>query len=313
MQYSIWKAGLAAGTAAVIMSGAGAEAQSGRFELRSDNMITRFDPLAPDEEGRDALGAPFDLETGFDSNTWLRRVQPAAGRQVWRFEQQVRGRVHFDRSELDSLLLTPRIQYWNTTADNRLQFRIYGALSHLRRDGSARWTRPESEAQLRFRPSGDRRLETVARVRVNHYSFTGGAPAGLDSTRVRFGVEQFFRPHEERLEVRLSAFYETANADEKRFSFDEVRFSAEAAWRVDEKTTFAVLADYRDRNYDGVFSAAFPVRRSDERFLAQARVERAISRRITAFASGGYLDNKSNIPLRDYGGGVFQAGFRISL
>jgi hypothetical protein len=105
------------------------------------------------------VGAPFDLETGFDSNTWARWVQPLEGRQVVRFEQQVRVRTYFDRDELNSVLLTPRVQYWNTSADNRFQFRLSGAWSHLSRDGDTQWTRPEAEAQLRYRPKASASLK----------------------------------------------------------------------------------------------------------------------------------------------------------
>ena len=290
-----------------------ASAEDGRFEFRSENMIARSDPFAPDDELVGALGAPFDLETGFDSNNWGRWVQPLSGRQVVRFEQQLRVRSYFDRDELNSVLLTPRVQYWNTSADNRFQFRIYGAFSHLIRDGEAQWNRPETEAQLRWRHDGERRLETVFRVRVNAYDFQRDGLEGLDSTRVRFGVEQFFRPDPERVQLRLSAFHETADADDDAFSFEEVRVRAELTVAVDEKTTFGLRADFRDRDYDAPFSAAFPERRADERFLAEAHVERRLSERVTAFAAGGYLENASNISTRDYDGGVFRVGFRFEI
>jgi hypothetical protein len=296
-----------------VAGGSQAFAEDGRFELRSDNMIARDDPFAPDEELLSPLGAPFDLETGFDSNTWARWVQPLSGRKVVRFEQQVRVRTYFDRDELNSVLLTPRVQYWDSTADGAFQFRIYAAYSHLTRDGDTQWARPETEAQLRWRPSGDRSTETVARIRVNAYDFEDAALQGLDSTRVRYGLEQFFRNQDESLELRLSAFFETADADDSRFSFDEVRTRAELAWRPDDKTLVVAGLDFRDREYDSAFGGAFPIARADERFTGDIRVEREVSERITAFAAAGYLDNASNISLRDYGGETFQVGFRIEL
>lgn len=290
-----------------------AAAQDGRFELRSDTMIARSDPFAPDEELLTPLGAPFDLETGFDSNTWLRWVQPLEGRKVVRFEQQARVRTYFDRDELNSVLLTPRVQYWDTTADNRIQFRLSAAYSHLNRDGDTQWTRPEAEAQLRWRPAGDRSAETVARVRINAYDFEDANLSGLDSTRVRFGLEQFIRNQDESLQLRLSAFFETADADQARFSFDEVRTRAEVAWRPNDKTIVIAGLDVRDRDYDAPLGPAFPAARADQRFTGDVRVEREISGRITAFAAAGYLDNESNVALRDYGGETFQVGLRITL
>ena len=300
-------------SAAVLTVAGVAHGQDGRFELRSDNMIARSDPFAPDEELLTPLGAPFDLETGFDSNTWARWVQPLEGRQVLRFEQQVRVRSYFDRGELDSILLTPRVQYWTTTADNSFQFRIYGAYSHLTRDGDTQWTRPETEAQVRWRPGGDTARETVARVRLNAYDFDDAALNGLDSTRVRYGLEQFFRNEDRSLELRLSAFLETADADLAAFSFEETRLGAEVAWQPNDKTLVIAGLDIRDRDYDAPLGGAFPDRRADERFTVNLRVEREVAARITAFAAAGYLDNASNISLRDYGGETFQVGFRIEI
>jgi hypothetical protein len=299
--------------AALAATGAGAAlADEGRFELRSDNMIARSDPFAPDEQLIVGVGAPFDLETGFDSNTWARWVQPLEGRQVVRFEQQVRVRTYFDRDELNSILLAPRVQYWNTSADNRFQFRLSGAWSHLSRDGDAQWSRPEAEAQLRYRHKGQRRLETVARVRVNAYDYEDAALQGLDSNRVRYGLEQFFRSEDERLQLRLSAFFETADADEDRFSFDETRLGAEVAWRPDDKTLIVAGLEFRDRDYEAPFAPLIASPRADQRFTAELQVEREVSERLTAVAAAGHLDNSSNVALRDYGGGTFKAGFRLS-
>lgn len=297
--------------AALAAAGGAAQAQDGRFELRSENMIARADPYAPDEELLTPFGAPFDLETGFDSNSWARWVQPLDGRKVLRFEQQVRVQTYFDRDELNSLLLTPRVQYWDTTGDNQFQFRIHAAYSHLTRDGDTQWTRPQTEIQLRWRAGGERTAETVARVRLNAYDFEDAALQGLDSTRVRYGLEQFFRTGDRSLQLRLSAFFETADADQDRFSFEEVRTRAEVAWRPDDKTVVVAGLDYRDRDYEAAFGGAFPEPRADQRFTGDVRVEREVSERITAFAAAGYLDNESNISLRDYGGETFQVGFRV--
>lgn len=299
--------------AALVVSSTGAAlAEEGRFELRSETLIARSDPFAPDDELILGVGAPFDLETGFDSNTWARWVQPLQGRQVVRIEQQVRVRTYFDRDELNSLLLTPRLQYWNSSGDNRFQFRLSGAWSHLTRDGDTQWSRPEAEAQLRYRHEGQRRLETVARIRVNAYDFDDAALQGLDSTRVRYGLEQFFRSQDESLQLRLSAFFETAEADEDRFSFDEVRAGAELAWRPDDKTRVVAGLDFRDRDYEADFTPLIASPRADERFIAELRVERAVSERLTAFAAAGHLDNSSNVALRDYGGETFKIGLRLT-
>ncbi|WP_306016105.1 hypothetical protein [Oceanicaulis sp. MMSF_3324] len=291
----------------------GAAQADGRFELHSTNMLTRSDPFSADEE-LTAFGAGvFDLETGWDSNTWVRRVQPLSGRQVLRFEGQVRLRGYPDRDELNSVLVTPRVQYWNTTSDNTLQLRLSAGYSALSRDGDAHWTRPEAEAQLRWRPEGDRSLETVVRVRANAYDFERANLQGLDSERLRIGVEQFFRPMDEALTVRLSAYFEQADADEERFSFDETRLRGEVVWNIDEKSSAALIADFRDREYDASFSTQEPFAREDERFEIEARYERELTERVNAFVAAGYLDNRSNIRARDYDGATFRAGFSLTL
>ncbi|XBQ16702.1 MAG: hypothetical protein ABL308_02235 [Oceanicaulis sp.] len=303
----------AAGLAATGGFAFDASAQDGRFELSSENMIAHDDPFAPEDELLSPLGAPFALETGFDSNTWARWVQPLEGRKVVRVEGQVRARTYFDRDELNSVLLTPRVQYWDTFADNRVQIRLRAQYSRLNRDGDHQWDRPEAEAQLRLRPSGDRSAETVLRVRYTEYDFADAVLDPLDSDRVRYGAEQFFRFEDERAQLRLSAFYETADAKDPAFSFDEVRTRTELTFTPEERTVLSLSADYRDREYEADFSTAFPAPRADQRFIAEARVERAVSQRITAFAAAGYLDNESNISTRDYGGATFKAGFRLTL
>lgn len=295
-----------------LMTGAAADAQDGRFEFNSDTMIARDDPFSPDDElATGPGGQPFGLATGFDSNNWARWVQPLSARQVLRFEQQVRVRSYSDRDGLDSILLTPRIQYWTTTQDNTVQFRVSAAYSHLTRDGSTQWTRPEAEAQLRWRPRGDRTLETVGRLRINAYDFRGAALQGLSSTRVRAGVEQFVRAPDEAWEVRLSAFREMADADQEAFSFDETRLGADVSWRAGTRTTLGLAADYRDRDYKDAFSPAVPLERSDQRLLTEARIEHRLGERATVFAAAGHLDNQSNIAARDYGGAVWRLGVRF--
>jgi len=295
----------------VLLAGEAAMAD-GRFEFQSTNMIAHADPFAPDDAFEAGEPARFDLETAFDSNTWFRRVQPLSGRQVLRFEGQVRARAYTDRDELNSRLLTPRIQYWNATRDNVFQFRLSAGWSQMTRDGEERWTRPEAEAQLRYRHQGERTHETVLRLRANSYDFKPSSLQGLDSDRVRIGLEQFFRPQDTSLIVRLSAFLEQAEADDAAFSFDETRLRGEVSWSLTDKTRAAVLADFRDREYD----AAFPgtgFSRSDERWEVEARMEREVSARVQGFVAIGYIDNGSNIEPRDYGGVTFRAGFRLSL
>jgi len=291
----------------------GAAVADGRFELRSTTMIAHSDPFAPDDELLTGGPSAFDLETGWDSNTWVRRVQPLSGRQVLRVEGQLRVRGYFDRDELNSVLVTPRLQYWNTTQDNRFQFRLAAGWSALTRDGESHWSRPEAEAQVRYRHAGERTHETVLRLRANAYDFEPDALQGLDSDRVRIGLEQFFRPDDLPVQLRLSAFYETADADEDAFSFDEVRTRAELIWQVDEGLTAAILADYRDREYEGDFSPGVAQPRQDQRWEVEARVERQFTDHVKGFVAAGYLDNESNIAVRDYGGATFRLGFSIAL
>ncbi|MEO1038517.1 MAG: hypothetical protein AAFX09_03150 [Pseudomonadota bacterium] len=293
------------------VSAAGASAQDGRFEFVSDNSIGIDDPFAVEDLSGDPTLAGFDLEAAFDSNNLARWVQPLEGRAVLRFEQQVRGRFYLDRDDLNSLLLTPRVQFWNTTSDNRFQFRAYAAYSHMTRDGDTRWTRPEGEMQLRRRHDEERRNETVLRLRANAYDFEEGVVgAGLDQTRVRAGVEHFIRPTPGVNELRLSGFYEVADADLERNSFEEVRVAAVYRHKISPCDTLQIRLDLRDREYDGAFSAAFPVNRSDERFTAEVRVERQIAERAIGYASVGHIENSSNVPVRDYGGATFKLGVR---
>ena len=106
-------------------------------------------------------------------------------------------------------------------------------------------------------------------------------------------------------------FFETAEADDDRFSFDEVRAGAEIAWRPNDKTLVVAGLDYRDREYEADFTPLIATPRADERFIAELRVEREVSERLTAFAAAGHLDNSSNVALRDYGGETFKIGVRI--
>lgn len=289
----------------------GAEAQDGRFELRSDNAIARMDPFLGDELEEGGARA-FDLETGLDSNTWLRWVQPTGEGKVWRFETQGRVRVFEDRDDLNSVLLTPRVQYWHTSQDRDWQVRALASYGYMMRDGAMHWARPEAELQLRYR--GIENRETILRARVNQYNFNDGRLPGLDQTRWRLGAEQIWRFETvSKDQLRLSAFYEVGDADENRHSFSEWRMAAEYQRALGEKTHLIARLDYRARDYDGVYSNALAVKRADQRWQGDVEIAHKLNDRVSVYGRAGYVENTSNIAVRDYDGAVVRFGFKVAL
>ncbi|WP_304072541.1 hypothetical protein [Maricaulis maris] len=283
-----------------------AEAQDARFEFRSDNAVERSDPFI-DQDVLEPQGAS-DLETGFDSNNWLRIVKPVGEGRVWRFEQQARLRRYEDRDDLNSFLLTPRVQYWAPVGEN-WQMRVAAEGSVLNRDGDRHYTRLQAEGQLRYRGQADR--ETVLRLRANQYDFGDQVVAGLDQSQWRLGVEQYGYGDERRSGWYLAGFLTDSSADADRFSFTEAQVRART-WRpLGEKTRGELRFEASQRAYDGPFSVAQAFEREDTRWRATGRVEHTISDQVTLFGEAGYVDNDSNIDLRSYSGAVFQVGFRI--
>ncbi|WP_339334950.1 hypothetical protein [uncultured Maricaulis sp.] len=249
-----------------------------------------------------------DLVTGFDSNNWLRIVKPVGEGRVWRFEQQARLRRYDERDDLNSFLLTPRIQYWAPVGEN-WQMRASVEGSVLNRDGDRHYTRLQAEGQLRYRGNADR--ETVLRMRANQYDFGDQVVAGLDQSQWRAGIEQYGYGEQRRSGWYLAGFYTMADADADRFSFSEAQLRARAWWPLDEQTRGELRLEASQRDYDGVFSALQAFNREDTRWRATGRVEHGLGDRVTLFGEAGYGDNDSNIALRSYSGAVFQVGFRI--
>ena len=283
-----------------------AQAQDGRFEYRSENGVERSDPFIDSDNIEP--GGITDLETGLDSNSWLRWVQPAGQGRVWRFEQQVRFRAYEDRDDLNSVLLTPRIQYWAPVGED-WQARLTGAASWMLRDGDTHYTRLEGEGQLRHRPTATG--ETVLRLRHTVYDFGDQVVAGLDQSHWRAGVERHWYSEDRRNGVRLDLYYKTSDADADRFSNEEWRVRARVWRALGTDLTGHVQLERVERDYDGAFSVAEPFARSDARWELVAGAERPVSDRVSIYGEAGHVDNDSNIASRTYSGAVFRIGFRI--
>jgi hypothetical protein len=282
-----------------------AVAQNSRWEVRSENSVARLDPFFDDNE----LGTldRLELETGADSNNWFRYVKPLSGRRVWRFEQQARARVYNDRDELNSLLFSPRVQYWAPIGSG-WQMRAIADSSVLMRDGNGHYTRYQAEGQLRSRSQDG--TELVFRARVSQYDFGKQVVAGLDQNRLRFGVQRN-SSRAAQSGTRLSAFLISSEAQLDNFSFVEWRAEAVFWTKMSENTEVSLSFLTTQRDYDGTFSVSQPFARNDTRMSATARVEHALSERSRIFAALGYLDNDSNISQREYAGVTFRLGARF--
>ncbi len=288
------------------MMPAAASAQDARFEFRSDNAVERSDPFI-DQDVLEPQGAS-DLETGFDSNNWFRFVRPVGEGRVWRFEQQARLRRYDDRDDLNSLLLTPRLQYWAPVGEN-WQMRVAAEGSVLNRDGDRHYTRLQAEGQLRYRgqPGG----ETVLRLRANQYDFGDQVVAGLDQSQWRVGLEQYGYGQQRRSGWYLAGFFTDSRADAQRFSFTEAQLRARTWWQLAEATRGELRLEASQRSYEGPFSIAQAFDRDDTRWRATGRLEHNLGDQMILFGEAGYVDNDSNIDLRSYSGAVFRIGFRI--
>jgi len=301
-------AALAGGLCAGAALEASADPRPGRLEIVSTNTIERTTPFLDDEDINALLDRNFELETGFHSNTWLRWVQPVGNGAVWRYENQVRFRKFFDRDDLDGIQLRPRIQYWKRFSP-AWQIRLIGDFTWFHRDGDTRYTRPGLEAQARYRI--DKSWQTVFRTRVHWYDYNEDRLRGFDQTQYRFGVEQYWYPHEDRSYIRGRVFYDIADADSDRQSFDEWRLGLKGLWAVSDKTDLYAEAEYRWREYDGAFSTALPVRGDEERPFFEVGFEHHLMEGLSAVGSIGYTENDSNIPVREYDGLIFSLGVRF--
>ncbi|WP_297734611.1 hypothetical protein [uncultured Maricaulis sp.] len=297
---------LLAGVSALILLPAAATAQQSRIEFSSDNAVERSDPFI-DQDVLEPQGA-FDLETGFDSNNWLRIVKPVGEGRVWRFEQQARLRRYEDRDDLNSILFTPRVQYWAPVGEH-WQMRAIAEASVLNRDSDRHYTRFQAEGQMRYRPAANR--ETVLRLRANQYDFGDQVVAGLDQRQWRVGIEQYGYGENRRSGWYLAGFFTSSSADADRFSFSETALRARTWQPLGENTRGELRLEASQRSYDGPFSAVQMFDREDTRWRATGRVEHGLTDQVTLYGEAGYVDNESNIDLRSYSGAVFQIGIRI--
>ena len=295
----------ASGLAVAATLGGGAYAQETRTQFRTDTAFARGETFVEDAADPD-IG--LTLENAFDSNNWASLIMPKGNGRVWRLEQQFRVREYEDRDDLDSQLLTTRLQYWTPKGEND-QLRFWFDAGFNYRDGDHRYSRVRGHAQWRHRP--DAQNETIVSLQTDLYDFTDKATDGLDQTRWRAGIEQR-RYKDETFPVNLAvgAFVTTADADADRFAFDGVEVRGRIWDQFNETWAGEVNFAFAQRDYDGDFSTAEPLPREDDRWEARARLDYLVTPHQAIYAEVGYLQNDSNISVRDYDGMTFRVGFR---
>ena len=136
--------------------------------------------------------------------------------------------------------------------------------------------------------------------------------SGFDQTEWRAELGHAWRPRRDRLFLLGTAYLETVDADDDRFTYDGIGVWGLARVPVaDRLEVTARLTAYR-REYEDAFSASIPESRRDTRLWPRASVDYFLTDRWIAFGEVGYDINVSNIETRDYDGITAMLGARFS-
>ena len=194
------------------------------------------------------------------------------------------------------------------TADRDWRLRLGASYEYVLGDEGRIYDRPRADVQLvrRWSPTNT----TIGRVRYGYRNQTERRFVGYDQSEWLLELRHAWRPGNGATYLSISALGDFHDADDDRFSYDGYGVRLIGRTPLGERSigrgTFALI----QRDYENPFSGLYPFAREDTDVQATLGVEYLLDSGIALFAEGGYRDNASNIPTRDYSGFIGQLGVR---
>jgi hypothetical protein len=153
-----------------------------------------------------------------------------------------------------------------------------------------------------------RRNTTVARLRYGYRNQTERRFAGFDQGEWLAELRHTWRPDGGSVQVAVLGLKN--DADDDRFSYEgyggRIIGSADLTDNLAAQARFSIV----QRDYEGLFSTAIPVSRSDTRTSVSGRLNYDAGGGTEFFGEAGYTENASNVGPRRFDGFIGLIGLR---
>ena len=217
-------------------------------------------------------------------------------------------------SELDdnNIFLFGNYTY-NLPSIDRAQLRFRAGIERNARFPEERFLRYTAQAALNLRQDGGRSATYTLRYRYRDQN-EGNSFDGFDQSQYLASARYSWFSRERPLELfAVTPFLDIRDADADNFASDALGVRVQARYRVEDDLTVTFRANALMRDFDDIFSAAFPVAREDRRISVESEIRKEVGENGSLFGAIGYESNNSNIAVRDYSGATFRIGYELSL
>ena len=229
-------------------------------------------------------------------------------------EPGVTARSFAGGSELDdnTVFLFGNYTY-NLPNIDRAQLRFRAGIERNARFPEERFLRYTAQAALNLRQDGGRSATYTLRYRFRDQNEDNSFD-GFDQSQYLLSARYSWFSRERPFElVAVTPFLEVRDADADNFDSDAFGVRAQARYRVEDDLTVTFRANALVRDFDGVFSAAYPIAREDRRVSVETEIRKDVGASGALFGAIGYESNNSNIVVRDYSGATFRLGYELAL
>lgn len=215
--------------------------------------------------------------------------------------------------ELNDYTLSVFAEYRRNLANlDRTQLRLRYGFEHNNRFSEARFNRITAQAALNVRHENRRSTTYTFRYRYRNQN-EGNSFDGFDQNEYFGGIRYAWSFRDRALEqVAATPYFDIRDADGENFSYTELGVRLQARYRLADDLTLTARARGYIRDNDAIFSAAFPVERSDRRTAIELELRKTLRNDAEIFGSVGWDNNNSNIPVRDFSGLTYRIGFEFN-
>lgn len=215
--------------------------------------------------------------------------------------------------ELDDYTLSVFGEYRrNLPQLDRTQFRLRVGVEHNNRFSEARFNRFTAQAAFNVRHENRRTTTYTLRYRYRNQN-EGNSFDGFDQNEYFAGIRHAWSFRGRALEqVAVTPYFDIRDADGENFSYTELGLRLQARYRLADDLTLTARARGYIRENDDIFSASFPVERSDRRTAVDLELRKTLRNDAEIFGSIGWDNNNSNIPVRDFSGLTYSIGFEFN-
>lgn len=193
------------------------------------------------------------------------------------------------------------------------QLRLRLGVERNSRFPEERFIRYTAQTALNLRASGGPSATYILRYRYRDQN-EGNSFDGFDQNEI-FGSARYAWSFRNRAlnQIAFTPFFDIRDAEADNFDYTEVGARLQARYEVNDDLNLIGRARYYTRNYEDIFSTAFPLEREDQRFTIEAELRKDVSESGSLFAAVGWDNNTSNIAVRDFDGTTFRVGFEFTL